>query len=499
MSEYKFNCPGCGQHILANEEWGGRQINCPSCKTRITIPSPAKELKKNPPVMPPAPSAHPKLPGGSPQAGVPVKEAGTGTAPAPALPAPKKEGQTATTSPAKEPKKIAPVMPPAPSAQPKLPGGPVQANLPAKEAGTVIAPTPALPAPKKEGQAAKTSPAKEPKKHPPVMPPAPSAQPKLPGGALQADLPAKAAATVTAPAPTLPASGEQGQAATTSPAKTPKENVPPAAPLKSTGSKLPGDRLRVELPTSSADTGTTPATPAPSAQEEGQVEKTAATAPETKPEAAATAPKPAEPPQVAVLSPGVKLDMVRAVRRRIADESAWLPGKVKDATAYAAKMQDGELVLLEATSPEASQFSLIGAFLLEMHARRVVKTAVGRKRFLDEEIPDAVHELLLEQMSDEEREQAEDPQATTDALSISHAQCLAVLDVLEARYSQRVEQRQIESAKRKLGRVRLPDLVNKLEKKVPLTPEEVATALYHELMEVRRRLDRLESKMSQNK
>ena len=32
-----------------------------------------------------------------------------------------------------------------------------------------------------------------------------------------------------------------------------------------------------------------------------------------------------------------------------------------------------------------------------------------------------------------------------------------------------------------------------------MTPEDVATALYHELMDVRRRLERLESRISEHK
>jgi hypothetical protein len=433
MSEYKFNCPGCGQHILANEEWGGRRINCPSCNTRITVPSPAKQPKQN-----------------------------------------------------------APVMPPAQGARPKLPGGLLQRDILAKEAGSVTTAAPALPAPEEEAQGAKVPRAKEAKQNAPVRPPGQGMRPKLPG----VDLRGKEAGRVTVPAGALPASGKGDKAATTPPAKTPKKEGPRATPQESTGPKVPGDRLRIELPVQRAEPGTTPATPPSSSQPEGEVETSAATAAETQLEAAATGTKLGEQPRVAVLSPAVKLDMVRAVRRRIADESAWLPGKVKGAAAYAGRMENGGLVLLDAKNPEATRFSLVGAFLREMEVRRVVRTATGRRRFLDEEIPEAIREVLLEQVSDEERERAEERLAGEDLQSISHVQCLAVLDRLEARYTQRVEQRQIESAKRRLGNVRLPELVNKLEKKVRLTPEEVATALYHELMEVRRRLERLEGRRS---
>jgi hypothetical protein len=95
------------------------------------------------------------------------------------------------------------------------------------------------------------------------------------------------------------------------------------------------------------------------------------------------------------------------------------------------------------------------------------------------------------------RERLADP--ASDWADISHAQCLAALNVLEALYSERLDHTRVERAKRRLGNVRLPDLVNKLETKAPIAPEDVATALYHELMEVRRRLDRLESRISENK
>lgn len=38
-TEFKFNCPTCGQHILVATQWIGLGISCPSCQTRITIPS----------------------------------------------------------------------------------------------------------------------------------------------------------------------------------------------------------------------------------------------------------------------------------------------------------------------------------------------------------------------------------------------------------------------------------------------------------------------------
>ena len=38
MAEIKFSCPQCGQHISGNEQWSGRQIQCPACATTLTVP-----------------------------------------------------------------------------------------------------------------------------------------------------------------------------------------------------------------------------------------------------------------------------------------------------------------------------------------------------------------------------------------------------------------------------------------------------------------------------
>jgi DNA-directed RNA polymerase subunit RPC12/RpoP len=38
MSEFKFNCPRCQQHLQCEEAFSGRQIQCPACKFLIRIP-----------------------------------------------------------------------------------------------------------------------------------------------------------------------------------------------------------------------------------------------------------------------------------------------------------------------------------------------------------------------------------------------------------------------------------------------------------------------------
>jgi len=52
-TELKFNCPQCGQHILVSTDWVGLGINCPSCQTRISIPSPPSgESPPKPTILP---------------------------------------------------------------------------------------------------------------------------------------------------------------------------------------------------------------------------------------------------------------------------------------------------------------------------------------------------------------------------------------------------------------------------------------------------------------
>ena len=38
MSEFKFACPVCGQHITADSSTGGGQIDCPTCFQKIVVP-----------------------------------------------------------------------------------------------------------------------------------------------------------------------------------------------------------------------------------------------------------------------------------------------------------------------------------------------------------------------------------------------------------------------------------------------------------------------------
>jgi hypothetical protein len=38
MSEFKFACPKCEQHLQCDEQFSGREIQCPSCHVLLHIP-----------------------------------------------------------------------------------------------------------------------------------------------------------------------------------------------------------------------------------------------------------------------------------------------------------------------------------------------------------------------------------------------------------------------------------------------------------------------------
>jgi hypothetical protein len=38
MSEFKFSCPRCQQHLQCDEQLSGTQIQCPNCNHLIRIP-----------------------------------------------------------------------------------------------------------------------------------------------------------------------------------------------------------------------------------------------------------------------------------------------------------------------------------------------------------------------------------------------------------------------------------------------------------------------------
>jgi DNA-directed RNA polymerase subunit RPC12/RpoP len=49
MNEMKFSCPKCQQHLQCDEQFAGREIQCPSCHHLIRIPPvPGKTAEYSP-------------------------------------------------------------------------------------------------------------------------------------------------------------------------------------------------------------------------------------------------------------------------------------------------------------------------------------------------------------------------------------------------------------------------------------------------------------------
>lgn len=190
--------------------------------------------------------------------------------------------------------------------------------------------------------------------------------------------------------------------------------------------------------------------------------------------------------RVATLTPGLKLEIVRAARSRLAAESNWLPGK-KGAGAYnyAARREGDQLIPVPPTDASATHLSLFGAILLEFHRHNVLRVTTGRRRFLDEELTAAIQQVLG-------KEPGQVPVSEAEREALTHPQCLAVLDLLETRYEREAAQARKKEQDRKIARVRMADLVAKIEKSSPVVAEEVACALYYELEEINQRLDDLE-------
>jgi len=243
-------------------------------------------------------------------------------------------------------------------------------------------------------------------------------------------------------------------------------------------------------------TGVSPAKPIPtSGKSEVQTAapKTATTNPtgavgSIQPASAATVVMvaPISETRVVALTHRLKLEIVRAIRSRLADKSHWLPGK-KGAGAYdyAARKEGDHLVSVSPTDVTATHLSLFGAVLLEFHRHNVMRITTGRRKFLDEELTAAIQRGLG-------RAPGASPVSEAEREALTHEQCLTVLDVLQQRYEREIEKTSSRERERKIDYIRLADLVKKLEKSTPVRAEEVVCALYYELEELNHRLDERE-------
>lgn len=65
MSEFKFACAHCGQHLTADDAWAGRQINCPACQGPLVIPHMAVAAAPGQARTAPAPPPLPRVSAGA--------------------------------------------------------------------------------------------------------------------------------------------------------------------------------------------------------------------------------------------------------------------------------------------------------------------------------------------------------------------------------------------------------------------------------------------------
>jgi len=189
---------------------------------------------------------------------------------------------------------------------------------------------------------------------------------------------------------------------------------------------------------------------------------------------------------VGVLTPAVKLDVVRWAFRRIENPAAWLPHERKGHHfTYARRRTDQGFELVSYDHPEARKYSLLGAVLLELKIQHASLAAEGREVFLDHEIGDAAREVLVEASG--EIAEGEDPLSKLD-----HTQTLAVLRKLEGKYLVACEHLDdmVESAR--LPGVTMTELIQRAEKGGLVTSNEVLSVLYHEVHLLNRRVEELE-------
>lgn len=79
MSDLKFACPQCTQHITCDSAWAGQIIQCPSCQQNITVPEAAPGLRLGS-TPPPAPAAPVFTSIAAPQSAIPEKWSGSAIA-----------------------------------------------------------------------------------------------------------------------------------------------------------------------------------------------------------------------------------------------------------------------------------------------------------------------------------------------------------------------------------------------------------------------------------
>lgn len=198
-------------------------------------------------------------------------------------------------------------------------------------------------------------------------------------------------------------------------------------------------------------------------------------------------------PQVGSLTGEIKLDIMLAVRERLADEKHWLPKRNEQKKFnYAAKKEDGKLVSVPVESKEATHFSLVGAILLEFHKRNVIRTASGRNRFLDIEVIEAILEVGLNKPYVPEYQGARPKKGADDDVALDHKQTLKAIDLLIKRYEMEAKGISFHATSDSAKHVRVADLIRKLEKEEEITAEDIVKAFQFEMKFMDKRISDLE-------
>jgi hypothetical protein len=203
--------------------------------------------------------------------------------------------------------------------------------------------------------------------------------------------------------------------------------------------------------------------------------------------------------QVAVLTPRLKLAVVRAARDRISDPAHWMPGlDANGKYTYAAK-QEGEVrVPVDIASKEATHYSLIGAVLAAFRDQSVTTTAVGRSDFLDQAIPTAIRQVLGTETVETGRQPSAKAEVDPKLLAISHEQCLEVLRRLAEDYAASLGQGSDGALLEgwETQGVTVEELLTRLAKGETITGGEVLRGVNRALKELDRRVTKLEGPAS---
>ncbi len=201
------------------------------------------------------------------------------------------------------------------------------------------------------------------------------------------------------------------------------------------------------------------------------------------------APEPAPRPQIPILSSEIKQEIISAVRVVLSNKDKWMPRVNHEGIAMYSAIKDGDkFVAVPLDAPEATHFSLLGAVLREFNQRNVMRTAAGRKRFLDTAIPEAM-KLVIKQ------ETGKAPEDIAK-LPLTQEQTIKVLDLLETKFLNEADyMAQVMEKLSRIGKARIPDLAAKIEAESIITNEEIATALINEVDDLKSRLAALEARV----